>query len=87
MSAPAKPSKMKISLFCKYAAILPLIALNFSLLIGRFTLPHAISLWIDSVSTINLSLGERPVYLPVVTTKAPVLLKEPSPKRNAASVN
>ena len=40
-----------------------------------------------SVSTINLSLGERPVYLPVVTTKAPVSESLPSPLNKAASVN
>ena len=35
----------------------------------------------------NLSLGERPVYLPVVTTSAPVLESLPSPLLKAASVN
>ena len=39
------------------------------------------------VSTINLSLGERPVYLPVVTTSAPVSDNVPSPRLKAASVN
>ncbi len=61
-------------------------ASNFSRLMGLFTLPQAISLCTPSVSTMNLSLGERPVYLPVVTTSAPVLLRLPSPRRSAASV-
>ena len=42
--------------------------------VGTLILPHAISSCTPSLSTMNLSLGERPVYFPVRTHRAPVLL-------------
>ena len=35
----------------------------------------------------NLSLGERPVYLPVTTVNAPVFDNFPSPLMTACSIN
>ena len=56
-------------------------------LIGLLIFPQAISLWTPLLSTINLSLGERPVYLPVVTHKEPELDKIPSLFDTANSIN
>src|SRR3954471_11091095 len=59
---------------------------NFSSLIGWFG-PHQILSLLDGSSTTNLSLGERPVYCPVLTTSGPSAPSRPSPFRIASSTS
>src|SRR5699024_4809419 len=47
--------------------------------IGWFIEPQSISCSVSSSLTINLSLGERPVYLPVSILIAPDSVNTPSP--------
>ena len=51
------------------------------------TLPHAILSWTSGVSTMKRSLGERPVYWPVMTESEPVLVSSPSPRSTAVSMS
>ena len=44
--------------------------------------PNQLLSFTDASSTINLSLGERPVYFPVVARSAPVEVKMPSLRVN-----
>ena len=53
---------------------------------GTLTSPQAIFSWTSSVSTTKRSCGERPVYWPVVTASAPVLVRVPSPLSTAFSM-
>ena len=52
---------------------------------GWLTEPHQILSLLDGSSTTNLSLGERPVYWPVLTTRGPSAPSIPSPLRIACS--
>ena len=54
-------------------------------LIGWLTSPHQTLSRLDGSSTMNLSLGERPVCLPVRTTSGPSAATRPSPARIASS--
>src|SRR6476646_10423289 len=58
---------------------------KFSSLRGWLTEPHQILSLLDGSSTTNLSLGERPVYWPVLTTRGPSAPSIPSPLRIACS--
>src|SRR6266568_1181988 len=58
---------------------------TFSSLRGWLTGPHHILSLLDGSSTTNLSLGERPVYWPVLTTSGPSAPSIPSPLRMASS--
>jgi len=53
--------------------------------IARFTLPQATCLSLDGSVTMNLSLGERPVNLPVLQTMGPSIEIAPSPRLTASS--
>ena len=53
--------------------------------IDWLTDPHQILSRLVASSTMNLSLGERPVYSPVSTTNAPPGAKSPSPRLIASS--
>ena len=47
--------------------------------------PHQMSPDDEGSSTMNLSLGERPVYSPVRVTKPPPSASSPSPRLSACS--
>ena len=52
-----------------------------------FTSPHITSPLRNLSSTMNLSLGERPVYFPVSTVNAPFAASLPSPRIIACSTS
>src|SRR6187401_1440542 len=52
---------------------------------GRLTLPHATFFSLDGSATTNLSLGDRPVNLPVLHTRGPSADRNPSPRFTASS--
>ena len=53
--------------------------------IGTLTLPHHTVFSVSASRTMNLSLAERPVCLPVLTTIGPSLASSPSPRETACS--
>src|SRR5699024_6591473 len=55
--------------------------------IGWLTAPQSILSFENVSMTINLSFGERPVYLPVLAVMAPVEVKSPSPRSRMRSTN
>lgn len=77
-SAPTNPSNIKKSLPDTCCFILSKILSNFSVDMGWFTLPQSTRLFVISSSTMNLSSGERPVNLPVLTDNAPEFDNSPS---------
>src|SRR5262245_20865346 len=61
-------------------------ALNDASSIGRLTLPQATFRSLDASATTNLSLGDRPVNLPVLQTMGPSIERVPSPRLTASSI-
>ena len=55
--------------------------------IGTLVLPHQMLFSVSASRTINLSLAERPVCAPVLTTRGPFLAKMPSSFASAASTS
>ena len=87
-SAPANPLKTNNSSFSfKYSKTFVYNLLKCSSEIGWFTAPQAILSATDASFTINLSLGERPVYFPVEAETAPVEVNFPSFRINTFSTN
>ena len=60
---------------------------NTSLSVEILTSPQFISWLVVGSSTMNLSLGERPVLSPVSVTKAPSDVRNPSFLSTAKSIN
>ncbi|MPN10765.1 hypothetical protein SDC9_158062 [bioreactor metagenome] len=83
--APTYPLKTNKSLSLKYFVTFPYNLLKTSSSIGRFTSPQFIKPFILSCLTMNLSLGDLPVYFPVLTTNAPLSARVPSPLLTACS--
>src|SRR6476661_881221 len=52
---------------------------------GWLTSPHQTFASLEGSRTMNLSFGERPVWVPVLTTSGPSAAIIPSPSRTAAS--
>jgi hypothetical protein len=59
--------------------------LNDASSIARLTLPHATFFSDEASATMNLSLGERPVWGAVLQTMGPSIVSWPSPRFNASS--
>ena len=87
-SAPAKPSKTyRPSCLLRCLVAICSQSANCSGVMGWLTLPHQILSWIPGVSSRYLSLGQRPVKVPVLQTRAPLEASVPSPRLIASSIN
>ena len=87
MSAPANPSKTYTS-SSEFMCSMPIrrAVSNCSGVMGWLTLPHQMLSWTAGVSSSHLSVGERPVRSPVITTSAPLSASRPSPLARARSI-
>ena len=87
LSAPAKPSKINNSLLFISSFTAASKTLKESSLSGRLISPQSIRFSLSLFLTINLSLGDLPVYIPVFTITVPFSDSLPSPLSSSCSLH
>ena len=86
-SAPTCRCDKKCSRDVRYASTRSHNASNLSASKGRLTAPQSMSFSVEASFTIKRSAGERPVRLPVSTTRAPLSASLPSLRISAISTS